>query len=304
MDRSTRQRVIFCALGSLLLFLGCKSRHPVNPEYQREIEQWRSGRVERLRAPEGWLSLAGLYWLKPGENRFGSDPKLPVALPTGTAPPNAGAFFLENNRVRVKAEPGVELKLGSERVAERELKDDAQGAPDVLALGRLRLQVIVRGGGYAIRVKDPERPERKTFRGIDYYPIDEKYRLRARFVPYEPKHQIELTSAQGPAQTMEVPGYVEFELAGNKLRLEPALEEKDAKEFFFIFRDATSNQETYGAGRYLYSELPKSGELTIDFNKAYNPPCAFTHFATCPLPPKQNRLDVRIEAGEKKPSEH
>src|SRR5262245_54367379 len=145
MARGLAERAQCLALGALFVFLGCKSRVAVDPEYQREIEAWRSSRVERLRAPDGFLSLAGLFWLKPGENPFGSDPKNPVVLPAGSAPPNAGRFFLEGNRVRVKVEPGVELKLGAELVTDRELKDDAHGAPDVLSLGRLKLQVILRG---------------------------------------------------------------------------------------------------------------------------------------------------------------
>lgn len=295
----------FCGAALVLVIVGCAHKHAriePTPEYKAELEKWQAERIERLRAPDGWLSLVGLFWLKPGENAFGSDPKNPVALPRGSAPPAAGSFFLEGERVRVKAAPGVELRVGTERVVERELRDDAGKDPsDVVELGRFKLQIINRSGSRGVRLRDPESESRTKFRGLEYFPIDMSYRVRAHFVPYVPPHELTLSTAAGPEQRFKVPGVVEFSLSGKTLRLEPVLETDDATELFFMMRDETSGHETYGAGRYLYTDLAKNGEVELDFNKAYNPPCALTHFATCPIAPKQNGLEIRIEAGEKVP---
>jgi uncharacterized protein (DUF1684 family) len=300
---SSARAVLGAAL--VVVVAGCARKHAriePTPEYKTELEKWQAQRIERLRAPDGWLSLVGLFWLKPGENAFGSDPKNPVTLPQRSAPPVAGSFLLEGERVRVKAAPGVELRVGAERVVERELHDDAgKDPPDVVELGRLELQIINRSGSRGVRVRDPQSELRTKFLGLEYFPIDMSYRVRARFVRYTPPHELTLSTAAGPEQHFKVPGVAEFSLFGKALRLEPVLETDDATELFFMMRDETSGHETYGAGRYLYTELAKNGEVELDFNKAYNPPCALTHFATCPIAPKQNRLEIRIEAGEKVP---
>lgn len=268
-------------------------------DYAKEIAAWRAERLSRLTAEDGWLSLAGLHWLEPGENRFGSDPSGQVVLPAGKAPALAGFFILEAGRVRVRALPGSGVSLGGVPIEEKELRTDAAGEPDILRLGDLRFYVIERGGRFAVRVKDPDAPARRTFRGLDYFPADPRYRVVAKFVPYEKPKKVSVPTAIGTIETMNAPGYVEFELGGRSLRLEPVLEEPQAAELFFMFRDETSGRETYPAGRYLYAELPREGTVVLDFNKAYNPPCAFTPYATCPYPPKENWLPVRIEAGEK-----
>jgi uncharacterized protein (DUF1684 family) len=168
----------------------------------------------------------------------------------------------------------------------------------VVKVGRLSLYVIKRGDKFGIRLKDPESEYRRDFHGLEYFPANEAYRVTARWVQ-APK-QIPILNVLGQTEPSECPGYAEFQWNGRQLRLYPILEEPGAKQLFFIFRDETAGKETYGAGRFLYSDLPKDGKVVLDFNRAYNPPCSFTPYATCPLPPPENRLPIRVEAGEKK----
>jgi uncharacterized protein (DUF1684 family) len=276
----------------------------VAPAYKAEIEAWRGDRETRLKAPSGWLSLAGLFWLKPGANTLGSAAGSDVALPSAAAPDRAGVIELQGREVTLRLSPGVAGSIKGREVTTTPLATDKDGEPDVLTLGRLSLYVIERSGRLAVRVKDPESPVRRSFRGLQWFPVDEAWRVNARFVPHEAPRTVELADVTGAVQKMTAPGYVVFEHGGRELRLEPVLEQEDAKELFFIFKDETSGRETYGAGRYLYAPLPREGTVVIDFNKAYSPPCAFTRFATCPLPPRQNRLAVRVDAGEKHAGGH
>ena len=250
--------------------------------YQTEIAQWHSQREERLKSEGGWLSVAGLFWLHEGANPFGKDPGNEIVLPDGAA--RAGVFELHNGKVTVKMD-GVT----------RELWPDSA---DVAKVGRLSLFVIKRSDKYGIRLKDPDSQYRREFRGIESYPVQEEYRVTAKWVA-EPQ-KIPILNILGQTDSMDSPGYAVFRLRGQEYRLRPVLEAPGDKELFYIFRDQTSARETYGAGRFLYSAMPADGHVVLDFNKAYNPPCAFTPYATCPLPPPENRLAVRIEAGEKK----
>jgi uncharacterized protein len=275
-----------------------------DPAYRAGIEKWRQQREARLKAEDGWLAVAGLFWLQEGENRFGSGPDNAIVLPAGAAPALAGTFELRQGRVRVRVEPGVTLTAAGQPVTAMALRSDDPGPPDVLRLGRLTLQVIVRGGTYGIRMKDPESETRRTFAGLQWFPIRDDLRFEARFVPWAAPRTIAIPNILGQVNDLPSPGYAEFTLAGRKLRLEPVIEEPGAEELFFIFSDQTAGKQTYPAGRFLYAAMPKDGRVVLDFNKAYSPPCAFTAFATCPLPPPQNRLPVRIEAGEKNPHGH
>jgi uncharacterized protein (DUF1684 family) len=250
--------------------------------YQTEIAQWRQQRETALKAEGGWLTLTGLAWLHEGSNRFGKDAANEIALADG--PAHAGAFELHGNKVTVTVGGST-----------REVKPDSS---DVVKAGRLNLFLIKRSEKYGIRVKDPESPARRGFHGLDYFPANEAYRVTARWVAAARK--IPILNVLGQTEPSECPGYAVFRLQGKEFRLYPILEEPGAKELFYIFRDETAGKETYGAGRFLYSEMPKDGKVVLDFNKAYNPPCTFTPYATCPLPPPENRLPVRIEAGEKK----
>lgn len=256
--------------------------------YRQTIEAWRAEREKKLRAEEGWLAVAGLHWLRKGEQRVGTAAGSDIVLPAGSAPALVGTLVLLGGTVTFRPTDG-----GAPRV----LKPDSD---DVVQVGRLRLTVIERSGRHGLRVRDPESARRRAFEGLDWYPVDESYRVQARFVPASSKRSIGIPNVLGDVIQMPSPGHVEFTLRGRALRLEPVLED-DAPELFFIFRDSTAGKTTYGAGRFLYADPPKDGVVTLDFNKAYSPPCAFTDFATCPLPPRQNRLPVAIEAGEKKP---
>jgi uncharacterized protein (DUF1684 family) len=270
-------RTLLAALAGAALFAASA--------YQSDIAGWRRAREEALRKDGGWLTVAGLFWLRDGANRFGKDASNDIVLPDG--PAHAGVFELRQGKVTVTMDPSSGPP--------RELRPDSL---DAARVGRLSLFVIKRSDKYGIRLKDPDSQYRRDFHGLDYFPALEQYRVTARFVPQPRK--IPITNVLGQTEPLDSPGYVLFRLRGRELRLDPVLEQPGAKELFFIFRDQTSGQETYGAGRFLYSGLPKDGQVVLDFNKAHNPPCAFTPFATCPLPPRENRLPVRIEAGEKK----
>jgi uncharacterized protein len=203
-------------------------------------------------------------------------------LPDG--PAHAGSFRLANGEVTVTAD-GATCRI-------------APDSKDRVHVGRLNMQVILRGGKFGVRLRDPESEGRRRFHGIESYPAAESWRLTARFVS-EPR-KIPILNVLGQTEDSDCPGYAAFQIHGREYRMYPILEEPGAKELFYIFRDLTSGKETYGAGRFLYSALPENGHVVLDFNKAYNPPCAFTPYATCPLPPRENRLNVRVEAGEKK----
>ncbi|MFN0151168.1 MAG: DUF1684 domain-containing protein [bacterium] len=292
--------------------------------YADSLLDWRTGREDRLRAPTGWLAVAGLFWLSDGENTFGTDASNAIVLPEGSAPPRAGSFWFDADAaavaaslqpaerspsdsaprasfVRVRAGAGVEMRVGDSLVTDRALLADDSGAPDALTLGRLQFTAIKRGERFAIRMRDPESAMRREFRGIDYYALDSEYRVEAKFTPFAgPPHRIEVPNIAGYADSMIVPGVVSFVINGNHLQLRPVLDAPGDSSFFFIFADATTEVETYGGGRFLYADLRPDNTLTIDFNKAYNPPCAFTPFTTCPMPPEGNRLPVPIRAGERK----
>jgi hypothetical protein len=251
--------------------------------YQAEIGQWRRDREARLTADDGWLTLTGLFWLHPGANSFGKAADSAIVLADG--PAHAGVFTFDGRRVT----------LGMNG-ATREVKPDSGG--DRVAVGRLSLFVIQRGGRFGIRLKDPQSPYRRQFHGLEYFPANPAWRVTARWVAAPKK--IPILNVLGQTEPSECPGYAEFELGGKHLRLYPILESPGDRQLFYIFRDETAGKETYGAGRFLYSEMPRNGRVVLDFNEAYNPPCSFTPYATCPLPPPENRLGVRIEAGEKK----
>lgn len=284
---------------ALLALTGAAAAPPGPAPYAAEIAAWRAERETRLKSESGWLSLAGLTWLKQGDNTLGSGAGNDIVLPAGSAPERAGVIELQGTKATLRLAPGVAGTIGGKAVSKATLQPDSADKPDVLALGRLTIVVIERSGRFGVRVKDPQSPTRTGFKGLSWFPVDASWRVQARFVPHDQPRTIELADVTGSVQRMTSPGYVVFKHGGKELRLEPVLEEPDSKELFFIFRDLTSGRETYGAGRYLYSALPQEGTVTLDFNKAYNPPCAFTRFATCPLPPRQNRLPVRVPAGEK-----
>ncbi len=279
-----------------------KAPAPARPDpeaYRKEIEAWRQERNKGLKEENGWLTLVGLYWLKPGENRFGSDPGNPVILPKGKAPGVAGSLKVEGNAVTVSVEPGVAITAdGQEIKPGTALKTDADGKATVLELGSLRFYVIKRGDRLGVRIKDRESPLRAGFKELDTYPIQPDWRVVARFEPYKDK-KISIANIVGQVDDLPSPGAVVFDWQGKTYRLD-ALEGSPEGGLFLLFGDKTNGKETYGAGRFLDTDPPKDGKVVVDFNTAYNPPCAFTAFATCPLPPPQNKLPIAVAAGEKK----
>ena len=291
-----------CA-GGALWAAGAKAPAPAAPPdpaaYRKEIEDWRAKRIEDLKKEDGWLTLVGLYWLKPGENRFGSDPGNPVILPEGKAPGVAGTLTLEKDTVRLNVQPGVALTANGKPVTPgMVVSADASGKPTILELGSLTFFVIKRGDRLGVRIKDKTSPMLSNFKGVDEYPIRPEWRVVARFEPYKDK-KISIANIIGQVADEKSPGALVFDWQGKTYRLD-ALEGGEDGSLFVVFGDQTNGKETYGAGRFLDTEAVKDGKVVVDFNTAYNPPCAFTAFATCPLPPAQNKMAVRVEAGEKK----
>ena len=269
-----------------------------SPEaYRREIDSWRATRDSNLRDPKGWLTLVGLFWLDEGDNRFGSDPRNRVVLPAGKAPAFAGTLVRHGGAVTVRAEPGSGLVSDAGAVTEMSMAPDAKGKPKVLRLGSISFFVIKRGDRLGVRVKDSQSPALAAFHGVESYPADPGWRV-ARFEPHPRPTSIAITNILGMTEQDPSPGVVVFEHGGKTYRLD-ALDNGDGS-LELLFADTTTGRETYGAGRFLDTDPPRGGKVVVDFNKAYNPPCAFTTFATCPLPPRQNHLAVAVTAGEKK----
>ena len=266
--------------------------------YEHDIASWHAARADRLMGAEGWLNLTGLYWLKDGANTFGSGVAEDIVLPADRAPIHAGEFVLRDDRVTVRVSPGVEINSTGLPVEELRLRDDEEGDPTILTHGTLALFAIKRMDRIGIRVRDYEHPSLAVFPGIETYPVATTWRIVAELKPYpEPRHVAVNTVVEGLGWDPIALGVVEFELHGERQSLE-VLESGD--EYFILFADTTNGLETYPAGRFLYAEpVDKDGLTVLDFNIAYNPPCAFNDFATCPLPPRQNHLDIPIPAGEK-----
>jgi uncharacterized protein len=264
--------------------------------YTAEVEKWRSQRLARLTAPDGWLSLIGLYWLKPGDNSIGSAADNDFVL--STAPAKLGTVtWMPDGKVSVKLQPDSSALIDGKAEVAAVLTDDSDGKPSVISFGTSSVYLISRADRKGLRVKDSAAAARTGFLGLDYFPIDPAWRIEAKWVPFEPPREIRIASIVGTTEKEKSPGKAVFDREGRTFELIPVQESPDS--LFFIFSDGTSGKETYGAARFLYSDLPKDGKVVLDFNRAVNPPCAFTPFATCPLPPKENRLTVRVTAGEK-----
>ena len=272
--------------------------------HRGEIEQWRADRVRRLTAPEGWLSVVGLSWLEEGDNAIGSAASSRIPLSRGKAPGRLGTIQLVKGKTVFQVAPGVAVTHEGEPVRTIALVADAAGEPTVLRHGTLSFYLIRRGNRLGVRVKDSASPALAAFTRIESYPVQPAWRVTARFEPYRPPKKVAIPNIIGTVANEPSPGAVVFTVAGRQHRLD-AIEEEGSDELFLIFGDRTNGVETYGAGRFLYAARPgKDGTTVVDFNKAYNPPCAFTAYATCPLPPPQNRLAIRVDAGEKSYGEH
>ncbi len=285
---------------SLLFFAGCGKKEPVqkgSPKYIQEIKDWHQQRIEGLKKENGWLNLTGLYWLHDGQNTFGSDTSNNIVFPQ-KAPKIIGTFFVSQGKATIKINPDVNVTVDGKLINSLELIDDLNNNPTVMQWGTLRWFVINRNGRLGIRLRDLDAPLLKTFKGIDTYPINEDWRVTAKFHPFKEIRIIEIPNIINSVEKDTAVGELSFRLKDKDFTLLPV---KEGNEFFIIFADLTNGKETYGAGRFVYTSLPDSNDdVVIDFNKAYNPPCAFTRFATCPLPPKENYLNIKVTAGEKK----
>ena len=260
--------------------------------YRTQIENWRRAYETTLKSEDGWLTVTGLYWLHEGENKFGSDPLNDIVLTEGNVPAELGSFNMHDGKIEVRINAGVQIKLKGQPVQSAAILPDSD---DRLAIGDLSLLVHKSGDRYAVRLKNKNSKLRKNFAGLTWFPIDEHYRVTAKFVPYDPPHELEIQNQAGDTLKIPSPGYAEFTLAGEPYRLEAIAQPTGLN---FIFRDLTSGKETYPAARFLDTPPPKDGQLILDFNEAYNPPCAYNPYTTCPLPPPENRLRIKIEAGE------
>ena len=272
----------------------------LDPQAERAlIDEWRTQRVAALTSDNGWLTLAGLFWLKDGDNSFGRAAGNTLVLDNPALAAHCGTFTLSGHTVRFTTAPAGGVTYDGQPVSTLELSADTSAHPTVLASGTLRFYVIERAGNLGVRVRDLNNPHRTGFQGLSYFPVSTGWVFEARFEPYQPARHIRIINILGMEQEYESPGAVVFVKDGREWRLDAVLEEPGDRELFIMFADATSGHETYGAGRFLYVPLPSAGRTRLDFNKAYNPPCALNDFATCPLPPLQNHLKLRVEAGEK-----
>jgi uncharacterized protein len=265
--------------------------------YREEIEKWRQKRVADLKAEDGWLSVTGLYWLRPGETKVGSDPSNDLLLPD-RVPGLVGTFTLSKNTAEFWPAPGVDVTRNGAPFQGGRVYSDADPHPDTLALGDVKLILLKRGERHAVRIKDNRSALRASFAGLRWYPPRDEWRIQAAFVPHTVPSKLRMDTIVGETEVMESPGYVTFERAGKTYRLEAAGQKNGT--LWFVFRDGTSGRTTHGGARQLYADPPKQGRVVLDFNKAVNLPCAYIPYATCPLAPARNRLSLAIEAGELK----
>jgi uncharacterized protein len=272
---------------------------PADPAYQQSYDKWKADLVDDLK--QNWLPLAGLFWLKPGENSFGSDPSNAVVFPKG--PAHAGVFTLQGTQVSVKFLPDARATIEGKPATEASLQPDISGHATHMEMGSLRFHEIVRGQRIGIRLKDLDSDAVKNYRGPIFFPIDLSYRVTATWTPSDGKQTVDVPNVLGDVTPVPVAGTVTFKLHGQELHL-TALGGDPSKSLSFIFNDLTSKNDTYPGGRFLDTEAVANGTLVLDFNRAYSPPCAVTPYATCPLAPAQNRLAIAIPAGEKYDRSH
>ncbi len=279
-------------------FLASCSGTPEMPlSYLPEHANWEEERVQLLYAPEGFLNLAGLYWMEPGEYTFGSDSASDLIFPEDF-PAATGSFFVTRNRVLMTPASGAEITVNGESMTDPTIVYDEETNKILeMAWGEYRWHVIERAGNIGLRLRDLRHPALYRELDIPKFPVDYRWVVRASYVPYETPRTVSVDNVIGFNYQMKIAGQLRFELDGQDMTLEPIIE---GDKYFIIYSDDTSGEETYGSGRYLYADIPEEGdEVILDFNKSKNPPCAFTDFATCLIPPPENRLALRIEAGEK-----
>ena len=285
----------------------CAASAQQNAAWEKDLAAWRVQHAAELQKPDGWLALAGLVWLEPGDNSMGSGGDNKVRLPA-SGPAHVGVLHLEGTTVSLRPPAGgfpAGLLVDGKPAEAQDLhtsSDNDKGNPR-MTIGSLNFYAVRRGERFALRIKDAKSPTLVGFRGLKWYPPNAHYLVTAKWIPYSPVKTIKLATMIGTAYDAPVPGAAEFQLDGKMYRLEPVTEDNPPVKLFFILKDPTSATKTYGACRFLYTPLPpggldKPGELVLDFNHLENPPCAYTTFATCPLPPRGNRLPIALPVGE------
>jgi uncharacterized protein (DUF1684 family) len=270
-----------------------------DPEHAKSVEAWRARVDKNLRADNGWLTLAGRFQMKPGDNTFGTGEKNDIVFPKGLGPERIGVIHVAPGTVTVKLAPGVTMTKDGAPFTERVMGTNTDKR-DWVTMGRAAMHVIEREGRYILRLADNESPVRSGFQGRVWYDVNDAYWVDAKFVPYPPGKKVAIVNVLDELSDEPSPGYVEFKLGGKVQRLDVV---GDDEGLFMIFRDETAGKTTYKPGRFLYVEKkPEPNKpFKLDLNRAYNPPCAFSEYTTCPLPPEQNILKVKVEAGKKYP---
>jgi uncharacterized protein (DUF1684 family) len=287
-----RPHLLLAVAALVAVALATLAAADADPAYVAAIEKFRQEREARLKADDGWLTVAGLFWLHEGENTVGADPTNDFVLPEGSAPPEVGTFEYRDGKVTAHIRNGVTVTHKGQPIQSVSLEP---GAANALAIAGLSLWVHPSGDRLAIRLRDRNSPIRTNFTGCRWFPVNEAFRVTGRFVKHDAPKTVRVPNILGDTETYSSPGVVDFTVNGQAVRMEALT---SGQRLWFIFRDLTSRQETYPSARFLYAELSPDGSVVLDFNQAVNPPCAFNPYTTCPLPPEQNRLRVRIEAGE------
>lgn len=293
------KRMFLVVSTALLVASGCNNTHPLIEDegaYLASVESWQQARLERLKDKNGWLSLAGLYWLEEGENSFGSDNDNDIVFP-GKADAFCGTLTLTGDQVRLDVKAGIDIQDDSGMVTNMILSDDHTENTTRLQQGDLAWYVIKRGEKYGIRLRDHKHPRIDELQKIPSFPVDTRFVVEATLESFEiPKTITVATPVEGLTESYRCPGELHFSINRKEVVLYPFI---SGNGYFLVFADETTGIETYGAGRFMYAIPDSAGRIILDFNRAYNPPCAFSPFATCPMPPRENILEVSIRAGEK-----
>ena len=289
-----------CLTLFVLLLGECPPAAASGDDYAAETAAWRAARISEVAGADGWLGLVGLYWLHEGDNVLGSGPAATVRLHHPNLDPVTGRFTLAGGTVSFRALGRRPVSRPGEEIRNIALASDVTGEPTVLAIGTLRFHVIERGRRFGVRVREMAESRRPVFAGLDYFDVDQTWVFSAKFERYEPSRTIPIVNVLGMDVPMRSPGALVFTRDGREWRLDALQEHDDSTTLFVMFSDGTSGRDTYGGGRFLSVPIPEQGHVLVDFNRAYNPPCAFTDFATCPLPPPQNRLSLPVTAGERR----
>jgi uncharacterized protein (DUF1684 family) len=276
-----------------------KDRIP-REEYLQQVTQWHNDRIAELQEEDSWLSLAGLHQLEDGTNSLGSDSSNTIVFPPDAAPEIGSINVLDSTFIFTVESEVTVTKNGLKVTTDQQLHTDAEGTPTTLKQGRFLWYIIERRGDFYVRIKDTSNPNFESFDGIERFPVSQDWRIKATYHPLDEPRPITIPDVMEEGLQDSIYGELSFTINEKEYTLTPLGNPETDEEFFIIFGDPTNGASTYSGGRYMYANTPSNDNITyIDFNKAYNPPCVFTHFATCPLPPAQNKLDIKIEAGEK-----